>query len=127
MLFTFEKSHGRELCETKHGSPKKEQSFNGVCRVCERSLLAKYGSTKSCVNLFRPSLKRKSFGSVWAERLRNVVGIHIKYFENSSQIVCNMFVGKISYSKFASDQKENVGGEVESDVRDCLRESLKVA
>ena len=26
----------------------------------------KYVSTKSCVNLFRPSLKKKSFGVVWA-------------------------------------------------------------
>ena len=56
------KSHGEEKCETKTPWPeKKEQSFNDMWRVCETSLLAEYVSTKSCVNLFRPSLKKKSF------------------------------------------------------------------
>ena len=51
-----------------------------------------YGSTKSFVNLFRPLLRKNSFGVIFAERLRNV-----KYFENSSQLVCNMCVRKIKH------------------------------
>ena len=59
-------------------------------------LLVEYVSTKYCVNLFRPSLKKKSFGVVClTERLPNVAGIHIKRnFENSSQLVFNVCVRK---------------------------------
>ena len=46
------------------------------------------------MNLFRPSLKKKSFGVVClTERLTNVAGIHKK---NSSQLVCNVCVAIIS-------------------------------
>ena len=50
----------------------------------------KYVSTKSCVNLFRPLLKKKSFGVVWALNDQEMWMESIKKFENGSQLVCNV-------------------------------------
>ena len=78
----------------------------------------KYLSTKSCENLFRPSLKRKSFGVVWTMNDQEMW-----LDPHSSQLVCNVCVRKIknccdnlkllSRKRFESDQKDNVGGEFE--------------
>ena len=87
----------KELKTVKRGRPKKENCANDVCRVCETNLRVKYGSStsKSFVNLFKPSLRDESFGVVWAERLRNIAGITVIDSVRSSQLACNVCLRKI--------------------------------
>lgn len=65
---------GCEIKKPKCGHPKKKENCNKVCRVCQTNLKIEHGNTKSCINLFKPSLKSDTFGVVWAGRLREVVG-----------------------------------------------------
>ena len=75
---------GCEIKKPQRGHPKKKDNCNGVCRVCQTNLKIEYGNAKSCINLFKPSLRSDTFRVVWAERLREVVGINVNSFPGFS-------------------------------------------
>ena len=64
-------------------------------RVCQTNLKIEYGNAKSCINLFKPSLRSDTFGVVWAERLREVVGINGNSFPGFLQLGCSVCARKI--------------------------------
>ena len=67
-----------------------KDNCNEICRVCQTNLKIEYGNTKSCISLFKPSLKSDTFGNVWAGRLREVVGINENNFPGFSQLACSV-------------------------------------
>ena len=84
-----------EIKKPKRGRPKKRDNCNEVCRVCQSNLKIEYGNAKSCINLFKPSLKSDTFGVVWAGRLREVVGIDVNNFPGFSQLACSVCARKL--------------------------------
>ena len=105
--------------KAKRGRPKKENNCNEVCRICQVNLKLTYGNfgTKSCVNLFKPSTRKETFGVVWCESLKNL-GISIVDSPSDSQLACNgcytkiknlcelfQFIGKVSCKSNTLDQE----------------------
>ena len=82
--------------KSKKRPAKKENNCNDVCRVCQVSLKVTYGNcvAKSCVNIFKPSARKETFGVVLSETLKNV-GITVNASDNDSQVACNACYRKI--------------------------------
>ena len=106
--------------KAKRGRPHKENSCNDVCRVCETNLKVTYGNcvAKSCVNLFKPSGRKETFGIVLNESLKNV-GITVLSSNKYSQLACNACYRKIKNlcelfefiaKRFAQEREEKVEG-----------------
>ena len=119
---------GCEIKKPQRGRPKKKDNCNGVCRVCQTNLKIEYGNAKSCINLFKPSLRSDTFGVVWAERLREVVGINVNSFPGFSQLACSVCARKIKNCcelveflsrRFGSEQIRNAVAVESGEELDC--------
>ena len=97
-------------------------------RVCQTNLKIEYGNAKSCINLFKPSLRSDTFGVVWAERLREVVGINVNSFPGFLQLGCGVCAIKIKNScelveflsrRFGSEQIRNAVAVESGEELDC--------
>ena len=87
-----------------------------------------YGNAKSCINSFKPSLKSDTFGVVWAERLKEVVGIDVNNFSGFSQLACSVCARKIKNCcelveslsrRFGSEQIQNAVAMEAGEELDC--------
>ena len=97
-------------------------------RVCQTNLKIEYGNAKSCINLFKPSLRSDTFGVVWADRLREVVGINVNSFPGFSQLACSVCARKIKNCcelveflsrRFGSEQIRNAVAVESGEELDC--------
>ena len=119
---------GCEIKKPQRGRPKKKDNCNGVCRVCRTNLKIEYGNAKSCINLFKLSLRSDTFGVVWAERLREVVGINVNSFPGFLQLGCSVCAIKIKNCcelveflsrRFGSEQIRNAVAVESGEELDC--------
>ena len=119
---------GCEIKKPQRGRPKKKDNCYGVCRVCQTNLKIEYGNAKSCINLFKLSLKSDTFGVVWAEWLIAVVGINVNSFPGFSQLACSVCARKIKNCcelveflsrRFGSEQIRNAVSVESAEELDC--------
>ena len=104
--------------------------MNGVRRLCNCNLKVLYGtsvSKKSFINIFKPSSRQETFGTVWADCL-SLIGIRVENSVNNSKVVCNICGRKIkNLCELFSFVSNGFGGKENGLVAQASNEKRKVS
>ena len=127
-----EKENIRPGAETGTNENFKQSSIDGNCRVCECNFNTKYGKPRTRIsteNLFVPSRREGSRGTVLATLLCEVVGITCVKSDKLSSRVCNSCGRKIRnlaelyrlvQSAFSSGEKRTLTGTPQRQNKRCI-------